>query len=73
MHVLPFRSAAIRMAILILLVVVIDGAAALIIAKPARWCAVIPGLIPLLTPATIFSYRARAKDKAESRQQTSEY
>jgi hypothetical protein len=64
MQVLPFRSAAIRMAILIFTVVAIDIAAALLIAKPARWCAAIPGLIPLLTPLAIFSLRADANRSA---------
>ena len=57
MQILPVGSAAIRMAILICVVVAIDGIAALLIAKPAHWCAVVPGLIPILTPAAIFSYR----------------
>jgi hypothetical protein len=60
MQVLPLRSAAIRMAILICVVVVVDGAAALLIARPARLCATIPGLIPLLTPAAILSFRDKA-------------
>lgn len=50
------------MAILLCVVVLIDGAAALLIAKPARWCAVIPGLIPLFTPLAIFSFRSKASD-----------
>jgi hypothetical protein len=62
MQVLPLRSAAIRMAILLCVVVLIDGVAALLIAKPARWCAVIPGLIPLFTPLAIFSFRSKASD-----------
>ena len=62
MQTLPFRSAAIRMAILICLVAGIDLAAASLFAKPARWCAAIPGLIPLLTPAAIFSLRSKARD-----------
>jgi hypothetical protein len=60
MQILPVRSAAIRMAILISVVVAIDALAALLIAKPVRWCATIPGLIPLLTPLAIFSFRANA-------------
>ncbi len=59
MQVLPFRSAAIRMAILICMVVAIDGAAACLLARPAHWCAVIPALIPLFTPAVIFSFRSK--------------
>jgi len=59
MQILPVRSAAIRIAILICVVAAIDIAAACLIAEPARWCAVIPGLIPLFTPAAIFSFRAK--------------
>jgi hypothetical protein len=61
MQMLPFRSCAIRMAILILAVVALDAAAALLIAKPVLWCARIPALIPLLTPAAIFTWRAPSK------------
>jgi hypothetical protein len=59
MQILPFRSCALRMAILICLVGAIDVAAVFLTAKPRLWCALIPVLIPLLTPAVIFSYRAQ--------------
>ncbi|MGB8006586.1 MAG: hypothetical protein WCF48_05600 [Terriglobales bacterium] len=36
-------------------VVAIDVAAAFLTTKPQIWCAVIPALIPLFTPAVIFS------------------
>jgi len=62
MHVLPFRSAAKRMAILMCAVCVIDIAAVFLTAKPVLWCARIPGLIPLLTPAAIFSFRTQSED-----------
>ena len=48
------------MAILLCLVCALDVAAAFLIAKPLLWCALIPVLIPIFTPAVIFSYRARA-------------
>jgi hypothetical protein len=50
------------MAILLCSVVAIDGAAALLTAKPQFWCAIIPALIPILTPAAIFSYRVESKN-----------
>jgi hypothetical protein len=43
------------MAILLCSVAAIDAAAAFLIAKPQLWCAIIPVLIPLLTPAAILS------------------
>jgi hypothetical protein len=61
MQILPLPSAAKRMAILLCFVVALDAAAALFTAKPLLWCARIPGLIPLLTPAAIFSFRAQSK------------
>jgi hypothetical protein len=60
MHVLPVRTCALRMAILLCSVVAIDGAAALLTAKPQIWCAVIPALIPILTPAAILSNRVQS-------------
>ena len=62
MEILPFRSCAIRMAILILVVAALDVAAALLIAKPVLWCARIPVLIPLLTPIAIFTRRVPSRD-----------
>jgi hypothetical protein len=49
------------MAVLILVVVALDVASALLIAKPVLWCARIPALIPLFTPAVIFTRRAQSK------------
>jgi hypothetical protein len=46
MQILPLRSAARRMAILLCLVCALDIAASLLTAKPQLWCAIIPALIP---------------------------
>ena len=62
MQVLPVRSCAIRMAILLFAVAALDVAAALLIARPLLWCARIPALIPLLTPLAIFSKRVQSKN-----------
>jgi hypothetical protein len=62
MQILPLRSAAIRMAILFCLVCALDIAAVFLTAKPRLWCALIPTLIPIFTPAVIFSHRANAKN-----------
>jgi hypothetical protein len=43
------------MAVLLCVVVAIDAAAALFIAKPQVWCLLIPTLIPIFTPAGILS------------------
>lgn len=59
MQVQPVPIIARRMAILMLSVVAIDAAVALLSQHPAMWCAIIPGLIPLLTPAAIFFPNAR--------------
>jgi hypothetical protein len=61
MRMLSTRSCALRMAILLCLVAAIDVAAAFFAAKPQLWCAVIPALIPLFTPAAIFSLRVPSK------------
>jgi hypothetical protein len=55
------RTAAIRMAILLCTVAAIDAAAALLIPNPRLWCAVIPALIPIFTPAVLFSFRRSSK------------
>jgi hypothetical protein len=55
MQMVSTRTAAIRMAILLCLVVALDAAAALLIAKPQVWCAVIPGLILVFLPVVLFS------------------
>jgi hypothetical protein len=49
------------MAILLCVVAAIDAAAALLIPKPRLWCAVIPALIPIFTPAVLFSFRRSSK------------
>lgn len=61
MRILPLPPAAIRMAILIGCVAALDAAAVFVTAKQRLWCALIPILIPALTPAIIFSHRARSK------------
>jgi len=61
MQILPLRSCAIRMAILILLVAAIDVAAVALSARPLFWATIIPGLIPVFTPAAIFTLRAQSK------------
>ncbi|MGB8010993.1 MAG: hypothetical protein WCF68_05225 [Terriglobales bacterium] len=53
------------MAILICLVGAIDAAAAFLIAKPLLWCAIIPAIIPILTPAAIFSWRSPKSPRFE--------
>jgi hypothetical protein len=49
------------MAILLCFVAALDIAAALLTARPRLWCGLIPALIPLLTPAVLFSYRPKTK------------
>jgi hypothetical protein len=49
------------MAILICVVGAIDVAAVFLTAKPQLWCAIIPILIPIFTPAAIFTRRAPSK------------
>jgi hypothetical protein len=61
MRVLPVPVCALRMAILLCLVAAIDVAAVFLTAKPRIWCAVIPALIPIFTPAAIFSLRDGSK------------
>jgi hypothetical protein len=46
-----------RMAILLISVAALDVAAAFLIAKPQIWCAVIPALIPILTPVAILNFK----------------
>jgi hypothetical protein len=62
MHVLPVRTCAVRMAILLCAVVAVDIAASFLTAKPQLSCAVIPALIPILTPAAILSNRVPSKN-----------
>jgi len=50
------------MAVLICLVgAAIDAAAVALSARPLFWAAIIPGLIPVFTPAAIFTLRAQSK------------
>lgn len=58
---LPLATGARRMAILIVLVGIIDVAAAFLTSRPQLWCALIPVLIPIFTPAAIFSHRVQSK------------
>jgi hypothetical protein len=60
-RILPVPICARRMAILICVVAAIDAAAALFIAKPQLWCAIIPILIPIFTPVAIFSRDVQPK------------
>jgi len=61
MQILPLASCARRMAVLLCAVAAIDVAAAFLTAKPQLWCALIPALIPIFTPAVIFSRRVQSK------------
>jgi len=61
MDKLSARTACIRMAIILLSVCAIDAAVPLFVAKPARLCAVIPALIPLLTPLVLLPPRGKGK------------
>lgn len=61
MQVLPVRTTALRMAILITCVCSLDIAAVFLISKPLLWCAMIPLLVPILTPAVIFPLFAKSK------------
>ena len=61
MRVLSTRSCAQRITLLLFLVCAIDVAAAFLSPKPLPWCAFIPGLIPIFTPAAIFSRRAQSR------------
>ncbi len=61
MQTLPLGLCARRMAVLLCMVAAIDIAASLLAAKPQLWCALIPALIPIFTPAVIFSRRTRSK------------
>jgi hypothetical protein len=57
MQVLPLRTCAIRMMILITLVAAIDATAVALSAKPLFWAAIVPALIPLFSPLTFLSLR----------------
>ena len=60
MQVQPVPIIARRMMALLCVVVAIDAVAALVLQHPAVWCAIIPALIPLLTPVAIYYPRATA-------------
>jgi hypothetical protein len=48
------------MMVLLCAVAAVDAAVALLAQHPTVWCAMLPALIPLLTPVTIFFPRKRA-------------
>jgi hypothetical protein len=60
MQVQPVPIIAHRMMVLLCAVVAIDAVVALLAPHPAMWCAMIPGLITLLTPVAIFFPRKKA-------------
>ena len=64
MQVQPVPIIARRMMVLLCVVVAIDAAVALLAPHPAIWCAMIPALIPLLTPVAIFFPRAKPANQA---------
>jgi hypothetical protein len=53
---IPARTAAVRMGVLLVSVVALDVAVALFVPHPRLLCAIIPGLIPLLTPVLLLSF-----------------
>jgi hypothetical protein len=57
----PVRTAAIRMAMLIVVVAALDYVIVFFAQKPLVWAGTIPALIPLLTPAVLFSFAKQAK------------
>jgi hypothetical protein len=61
-RILPLPVCARRMAILITVVAAIDVSPVFLTEKPLLWCAIIPALIPILTPAVIFSRDVQPKD-----------
>jgi hypothetical protein len=61
MRILPLPACARRMAILLCVVGALDVAAAFLTARPQLWCALIPILIPIFTPAAIFTRRVPSK------------
>jgi hypothetical protein len=60
MQVQPVPVIARRMAVLLCVEGAIDAVVALLAQHPQIWCAVIPVLVPLVTPVAIFFPRARA-------------
>jgi hypothetical protein len=63
MKVVSVRSAAIRMGILIVFVCALDATVVFFAQKPLFWAGTIPALIPLLTPAVIFSFGITGKSE----------
>jgi hypothetical protein len=61
MQMVPTRTAAIRMAILLCVVGALDIAAVFLTSHPRLWSALIPALVPMLTPVVIFSRDSGAK------------
>jgi len=64
MKVVSARTAAIRMGILIVSVCALDAVVVFFAQKPLVWAGAIPGLIPLLTPAVIFSFGIAGKSES---------
>jgi hypothetical protein len=60
MENLPARTAAIRMAIVLVSVCALDIAAVFLIPHPRIVCVIIPTLVPLLTPVILMPLRAKA-------------
>jgi hypothetical protein len=61
MQTVPVRSAAIRMAILLISVCALAVAAVFLAPNPRLWCAIIPALIPLLTPVVLLPLLAKSR------------
>lgn len=55
------RTAAIRMATLLVAVAALDATVVFFVDKPRFWASTIPGLIPLLTPFVLFSFQFPGK------------
>jgi hypothetical protein len=49
------------MAVLLCCVVALDAAVAYFAAHLRIWCAMIPAIIPLMTPAVLFTFQRRAE------------
>jgi hypothetical protein len=56
MEVVSVPTGAKRMAVLLCCVVALDAAVGWFAPHPRVWCAIIPGLIPLMTPLAIFKF-----------------
>jgi len=55
MEFVSTRTACIRMAVLLTSVCALDALVAAFVPHPLHLCATIPGLIPLMTPAVLFT------------------